>query len=560
MSLAHVNDHHTPALPAQGRFDEGQLDVLRRTIAADLTEDEFALFGQVCQRTGLDPFARQIWAIKRRAKKRVNKNGRWEDVWEEHLTIQTGIDGYRLIAERSGRYRGQTEPEWCGPDGRWVDIWLSAEPPAAARVGVLRDDFATPVMGIAMFDEFAATTGQGDDKKLTGQWRTMPAHMIAKCAEALAIRKAFPNDVYGICTVEEMGQADNGGAIEAAAREHRGIPAEQFREIVAAAETLTPGQLAELQAWRDAEGLTIKPQDLTQDDARRVMDRILELGRGGGGGDGSVSGSAAAPPPPENEDPTQKGGGDDDSTGKGSPGPTAAAAAPGKSSSEVESEPPPTRQGDGEASASPSPSGITAEQLRQAVHAKHPDRDTTRKQEITAAKIAAQVAGALSIRFAGSFDDVIADQDLAAAVLADLRGDDKPPPPGGSGSAVGEQAAPEAPASGPAPAAPAPTAEPVPYSEADPKGYQALNRYCRGVQGRRFDEDDSKDRKNQPQWDALVWAATGGTETELKKATREQAVVFQRMCHDVDEGLAVLAETSEPQFLGWKLLVGREAA
>lgn len=557
MSLAHVNDHHTPALPAQGRFDEGQLDVLRRTIAADLTEDEFALFGQVCQRTGLDPFARQIWAIKRRAKKRVNKNGRWEDVWEEHLTIQTGIDGYRLIAERSGRYRGQTEPEWCGPDGRWVDIWLSAEPPAAARVGVLRDDFATPVMGIAMFDEFAATTGQGDDKKLTGQWRTMPAHMIAKCAEALAIRKAFPNDVYGICTVEEMGQADNGGAIEAAAREHRGIPAEQFREIVAAAETLTPGQLAELQAWRDAEGLTIKPQDLTQDDARRVMDRILELGRGGGGGDGP-EGSAAAPPPPENEDPTQKGGGDDDSTGKGSPGPTAAAAAPGKSSSEVESEPPPTRQGDGEASASPSPSGITAEQLRQAVHAKHPDRDTTRKQEITAAKIAAQVAGALSIRFAGSFDDVIADQDLAAAVLADLRGDDTPPPPsgGGQGSAVGEQPPAQAPDSGPAPADPAPTAEPVPLKTQNASDWRKENARCQALAAEHLSGDPDTLKSQR---EALAYQASGGRVTSWSEVTRGEFSQIRTWLEFIANGHGRLVGSSVPEHFGWHVQV-EEAA
>ena len=277
MSLAPVNDC-TPALPAQGRFDEGQLAVLRRTIAADLTEDEFALFGQVCQRTGLDPFARQIWAIKRRSKKRVNNNGRWEDVWEEHLTIQTGIDGYRLIAERSGHYRGQTEPEWCGPDGQWVSIWLSTEPPAAARVGVLRDDFAVPVMGVAMFDEFAATTGQGADKKLTGQWRTMPAHMIAKCAEALAIRKAFPNDVYGIYTVEEMGQADNVRPIDTGGRE--GISERDFDEIREAAATLTDEQRGELHAWCVAEGIEVARARLTSDGAGRVLQRILDLARG----------------------------------------------------------------------------------------------------------------------------------------------------------------------------------------------------------------------------------------------------------------------------------------
>lgn len=282
-------------------------------------------------------------------------------------------------------------------------------------------------------------------------------------------------------------------------------------------------------------------------------------GRGGGGGDVPDRGSAAAPPPPENENPTQKGGGDDDSAGKGSPGTQPAAAGPGESSSEAESEPPPARRGAGDASASSAPSGVTADQLLELVTG----AAAARKGKVQRSGVA--VAQALGLPVPTSFDEVLADQVLAAAVLADLRGDDAPPPSGGGQDpAVGEQPSSQAPGGGSPPAGPAPTAaddDPGrPYSEADPKAYQSLNRYCRGIQGRRFDEDDPKDRKNQPQWDALVYAATGGTETELKKATREQAIEFRRMCQDIDEGLAVLVETSEPEFLGWKRIVQGRAA
>jgi phage recombination protein Bet len=188
MSLIPVNS--TPTLAAD------ELDTLRRTIGHDLDPNEFELFAAICRRTGLDPFARQIYAVKR-------WDGRQR---KEVMQIQTGIDGLRLIAERSSNYAGQTPAEWCGEDGKWVDVWLSSKPPAAARVGVLRHDFEQPMYGVAKFSSYCAKTKDGKPQAL---WATMPEVMIAKCAEALAIRKAFPNDVSGVYTREEMAQQEN---------------------------------------------------------------------------------------------------------------------------------------------------------------------------------------------------------------------------------------------------------------------------------------------------------------------------------------------------------------
>lgn len=177
-------------------FPPDRVELLRRSICNGFTADEMALFVAQCVRTGLDPFSRQIHATKRRDKK----------AGVDRLTIQTGIDGFRLIAGRTGELDGQEGPYWCGADGVWRDVWLSNDPPAAAKVIVFRRGCTRGFVGVARFDEYAQ---RWPDGKLSGLWPKMPGTMIAKCAEALALRKAFPQDLSGLYTSEEMGQADN---------------------------------------------------------------------------------------------------------------------------------------------------------------------------------------------------------------------------------------------------------------------------------------------------------------------------------------------------------------
>lgn len=173
----------------QASFNDTQLAALAQIGVDTNRPADVAVFFHQAKRTGLDPFNREIYMITRKGKP----------------TIQTGIDGFYKIANRAARANGGTwgipETLWCGDDGQWRDVWLSKKAPAAAKVTVERDGSKFTV--VAVTDEYKA---QGT------LWDKMPARMVAKCAEALAIRKAFPGDLSGLYTSEEMMQADSTAA------------------------------------------------------------------------------------------------------------------------------------------------------------------------------------------------------------------------------------------------------------------------------------------------------------------------------------------------------------
>lgn len=182
---------------------EEQIALVKSTIikgASEATDDELKLFIMVCERSGLDPFREQIRAIKR-----------WDSSQKKDvMTIQTGIMGFRLIAQRSKarggpEYKGQTHPLWYDEKGNWHDLWLQDKPPFAAKVGVHVEGFAEPMWGIAEYKRLVQRRTDGTPNVF---WEKGAAFQLAKCAEAAAIRKAFPEDTSAIYLEEEMGAGE----------------------------------------------------------------------------------------------------------------------------------------------------------------------------------------------------------------------------------------------------------------------------------------------------------------------------------------------------------------
>lgn len=169
----------------EASWTDEQVQLIKNTVAKGATNDELKLFLYTAKRTGLDPLTKQIHFVKRAGQ----------------MTVQTGIDGYRAIAERSNTLAGIDDgiyEEQVDANGNRLNKPLKATVTVYRMVNGER----VPFTASARWSEYAPQGGQAF------MWQKMPYLMLGKCAEALALRKAFPNDLTGLYTNEEMAQAD----------------------------------------------------------------------------------------------------------------------------------------------------------------------------------------------------------------------------------------------------------------------------------------------------------------------------------------------------------------
>lgn len=208
--------------PDQRRFDDNQRAILRQLGIEEATDGDLDLFFHVCRTTGLDPFRRQIYMIGRNTKvsewvddERANNGRRKVEKWVTKYTIQVGIDGYRRNVREAAKKLGDTlrfEGPWftgendftVREDGEvvqhWRKVWPKHSAPYAARFVVIRN--GEEFEGIAHYDEFVQTGYQGEPNSM---WAKMPRNQLAKCAEALADRRAYPDDLSGL-VLEDAAQ------------------------------------------------------------------------------------------------------------------------------------------------------------------------------------------------------------------------------------------------------------------------------------------------------------------------------------------------------------------
>lgn len=198
------------------QIDAAVIDALRKLcLDADgkpASDAEILAYAQYCAKKGMDPFAKHCYFIK-------DKRGK--------VSYQISIDGLRGRAEATGRYRGRLGPYWMGKDKEWRDYWVDDGAPLAAKVGVLRDGWSEPCWGFARFKSFC-----GIVKDYT-PWVKAPDNQLAKCAEAQALRAAFPEVCGGLYLSEDYtaGVESVDGEIIPEPETPAPAPAKKFRHI-----------------------------------------------------------------------------------------------------------------------------------------------------------------------------------------------------------------------------------------------------------------------------------------------------------------------------------------
>jgi len=223
-------------------FDAEQKNLIKNYLCRGINDEELTLFAAVCKKTGLDPFMKQIYAVKRK----------------DQMTIQTSIDGYRLIAERTGRYSpGRESTFQYNKDGHLISATSYVK--KQTQDGTWHEIGAT-----AFFDEYKPSYSNQF-------WDSKKHIMLAKCAEALALRKAFPNELSGLYSEDEMHQADKPKEIINL------VTPEEANEIEILLEMCPEDARKKVMAFINNECKAPSVLDLKQEMAKKIKARLEDI-------------------------------------------------------------------------------------------------------------------------------------------------------------------------------------------------------------------------------------------------------------------------------------------
>lgn len=197
------------------KLTKNQVELVKRTIAKGASDDELKMFLYICQRTGLDPFTKQIHLVPR-----------WDSKLGGEIRVPiVGIDGLRATAEKTGAYAGNADPKFGddveidytetvyeGKTRKERKAKMSVPGTATVTVKKIVQGVVCDFTATARWDQYLPKKKDGSIS--SPLWIKMPHLMLGKCAEALALRKAFPAVLSGLYVQEEMGQANGGEKME----------------------------------------------------------------------------------------------------------------------------------------------------------------------------------------------------------------------------------------------------------------------------------------------------------------------------------------------------------
>jgi hypothetical protein len=206
--------------------ENGTLDRLKALHYGHLDDADFELVMEIYRQRQLNPWTGCLKASR-------VKDGRGGSV----LEVITTIPVLRQLALRTGLHEGETQPEWCGEDGAWTDVWTRSEPPHAARVGVFRRGYRQAVYGTALWRAYARgvlVEEHGERVlRLDEFWEKQGPHMLAKCAAAIAYRAAYPDEIGTLYTVEEWVRGEKATTKATERRSDRATEGEEGQDVPA---------------------------------------------------------------------------------------------------------------------------------------------------------------------------------------------------------------------------------------------------------------------------------------------------------------------------------------